>query len=357
MESRPTRRASRAPTMRDVAARAKVSMMTVSRVINGGNYVSPTTRETVMAAVAALHYAPNPAARSLAGSDQIRIALLYSNPSAAYLSEFLIGGLDQARRRNVQLVVEKCEPDRHEADVARRLVANRIDGMILPPPLCDSAPVIAALRETGTPAVAVATGQPPAGLCTVSIDDKQAAFAMTRHIASLGHQRIAFILGNPSQTASARRYEGYRDALAASGLPLVDELVVPGLFTYHSGLDATEQLLNLAEPPSAIFASNDDMAAAAVAVAHQRGLHVPGDLTVCGFDDTALATTIWPELTTIHQPIIEMSRAAIDLLLGQVRARRAIDKTNCSRLLLDFELVRRQSDAAPRKRPAISARR
>jgi LacI family transcriptional regulator len=352
MDTTPTRRRKRAPTISDVAARAGVSAMTVSRVINGESNVRPTTRDAVRAAIAELNYAPNPAAQTLAGSAQIRIGLLYSNPSAAYLSEFLVGGLDQASRSNVQLIVEKCEPDHHEGEVARRLVASGIDGMILPPPLCDSASVIEALVETGTPGVAVATGQPPKGLSSVSIDDYQAAFAMTRHIISLGHQRIAFILGNPNQTASGRRYEGYRDALRAAGLPVLDELVASGLFTYRSGLDAAEQLLDLAEPPSAIFACNDDMAAAAVAVAHRRALDVPGDLTVCGFDDTALATTIWPELTTIHQPITDMSRAAIDMLLDQVRARRASAKTESERLLLDFTLVRRQSDAAPRKRPA-----
>jgi LacI family transcriptional regulator len=352
MATTPTRRRKRAPTISDVAARAGVSAMTVSRVINGESNVRAMTRDVVKAAIAELNYAPNPAAQTLAGSAQIRIGLLYSNPSAAYLSEFLVGGLDQASRANVQLIVEKCEPDHHEGEVARRLIASGIDGMILPPPLCDSALVIEALIETGTPGVAVATGRAPKGLCTVSIDDYRAAYAMTMHIAALGHQRIGFILGNPNQNASERRHAGYSDALAAAGLPVLDELVAPGLFTYRSGLDAAEQLLDLPEPPSAIFASNDDMAAAAVAVAHRRALDVPGDLTVCGFDDTALATTIWPELTTIHQPITDMSRAAMDLLLDQVRARRGSDKTDCERLLLDFTLVRRQSDAAPRKRPA-----
>ncbi len=353
MEKKASRRQKKAPTISDVARRAGVSAMTVSRVINGESNVRPATRDTVNAAIAELNYAPNPAAQSLAGANQVRIGLLYSNPSAAYLSEFLVGGLDQASRGNVQLVVEKCEPDDHEGDIARRLVASGIDGLILPPPLCDNRSVIDALIETDTPAVAVATGGGADGVSAVSIDDYQAAFAMTMHIAKLGHQRIGFILGNPNQTASERRFEGYRAALAAAGLPVTDDLVAPGLFTYRSGLDAAERLLELVEPPSAIFASNDDMAAATVAVAHRRGLDVPGDLTVCGFDDTALATTIWPELTTIHQPIGDMSRAAIDLLLEAVRHRRAGEARQHRQLLLDFTLVRRQSDAAPRKRPTV----
>ena len=152
--------------------------------------------------------------------------------------------------------------------------------------------------------------------------------------------------------ASAPRRAGYREALAAAGIAPDPALEVPGLFTYRSGLDAAERLLDLADPPTAVFASNDDMAAATVAVAHRHGLDVPGDLTVCGFDDTALATTIWPELTTIHQPIGDMSRAAVELLAEAVRRGRAGEPWEPRRLLLDFTLVRRQSDAAPRKRPA-----
>ncbi|MCG6120749.1 MAG: substrate-binding domain-containing protein, partial [Blastomonas sp.] len=120
--------------------------------------------------------------------------------------------------------------------------------------------------------------------------------------------------------------------------------------TYRSGLDAAEQLLDQADPPTAIFAANDDMAAATVAIAHRKGLDVPGDLTVCGFDDTALATTIWPELTTIRQPVIEMSRTAVELLVRTIRGGKAEDAASLH-VLADYKLIRRQSDAAPRRRP------
>jgi LacI family transcriptional regulator len=308
----------------------------------------------VNAAIEELNYAPNPAARSLAGADPIRLGLLYSNPSAAYLSEFLVGGLDQASRRNLQLVVEKCDPADHAEDAARRLIATGIDGVILPPPLCDSGSVISVLAEARTPAVAVATGRIAESVSAVSIDDYQAAKAMTAHILALGHQRIGFIIGNPNQDASGRRLEGYRDGLKDAGLSVDEALIAQGFFTYRSGLDAAEELLELKDAPTAIFASNDDMAAAAVAVAHRRGLDVPGDLTVCGFDDTALATTIWPELTTIRQPIAEMSKAAVDLLVEEIRRRRAGEDDCHLHLLLDYKLIRRQSDAAPRRRPRIS---
>jgi len=338
----------RAPTISDVAQRAGVSQMTVSRVINNEGNVRASTRETVNEAIAALRYAPNPAARSLAGAGQCRIGLLYSNPSAGFLSEFLVGSLDQASRADVQLIVEKCEIGDHEIEVTERLVENGIDGVILPPPLCESAGVLAVLREAGVPTVAVATGVPSSDVMAVSIDDRQAALNMTEHLLALGHQRIGFVEGDHNLTATERRLDGYRAALAARDIPYDDALVAPGLFTYKSGLDAADRLLAQEHRPTAIFASNDDMAAAVVAVAHRRGLDVPGDLTVCGFDDTTLSTAIWPELTTIHQPIADMSREAISMVVAAIRRTARSGDVGDSHRLLDFTLVRRQSDAPPR---------
>ena len=334
----------------DVAARAGVSPMTVSRVINGETNVRPKTRETVNAAIEALNYAPNPAARSLAGAGQTRIGLLYSNPRAGFLSEFRLGSLEQASRRDVQIVVEKCELGDHELEVTRHLIAGGIDGIILPPPLCEAGGVLALLAEAGIPAIAVATAVPSVDRLAIGIDDRAAAAVMTRHIMDLGHRRIGFINGDPNLSASAQRYAGYAEAIEGAGLPLDPALVADGLFTYRSGLDAAEQLLTLGDPPTAIFASNDDMAAATVAVAHRHGIDVPGDLTVCGFDDTTLSTAIWPELTTIHQPIADMARAAVDLLVTAIRQSGSSGKIERHQTL-DFTLIRRQSDAAPRRRP------
>jgi len=347
--SRIPRRQKQLATISDVARLAGVSAMTVSRVINREANVRDATRQMVEQAITELNYAPNLAARSLAGVRQLRIGLLYSNPSAGYLSEFLVGSLDQASRSAAQLVVEKCDIGDHEIEVARQLIDAGIDGIILPPPLCDSEGVLAVLEESGTPAVVVATGRPRAGVLSVAIDDFAAALAMTDHILSLGHRRIGFIAGNPNQTASARRLEGYRAALDRAGIASDLALVAEGLFTYRSGLDAAELLLDVADPPTAIFAANDDMAAATVAVAHRRGIDVPGDLTVCGFDDTTLATAIWPELTTIHQPIADMSRIAVETLVAAVREQRG--EGDPLARILDFTLIRRQSDAPPRKRP------
>jgi LacI family transcriptional regulator len=339
------------PTMADVAKLAGVSAMTVSRVMNGKGLVRESTRRKVAEAVAALNYTPNQEARNLAGSKPIRVGFLYSNPSAAYLSEFLVGLLSQSGLNNVQLFVEKCEAGLEEEEHVRHLIENGLDGIILPPPLCDSEAVLTRIAQAQIPAVVVACGLPDPRMGAVSIDDFEAAHAMTRHLVALGHHRIGFVMGHPNQTASARRLQGYQAAIAELGGDDAPELVVQGSFTYRSGLDAAERLLALEERPTAVFASNDDMAAAVVAVAHRLGLDVPGDLTVTGFDDTALATTIWPELTTVRQPIAGMAREAVQSLVRRVRAQRDGAPAEPEQVRMDFELVRRQSDAAPRIRP------
>jgi LacI family transcriptional regulator len=344
---KPKHRKQGAATIADVAAYAGFAPITVSRVVNGEDNVRQTTRKAVEAAIAKLRYSPNLAARSLAGAEQIRLGMLYSNPSAAFLSEFLVGSLEQARLSHVQLVVEKCDVRQHGIEVLRDLLATGVDGIILPPPLCDSKRIHAVLMKARALAVAVASASPRAGLLAVRIDDRAAAAAMTRHILSLGHTRIGFIIGNPDQTASAHRLAGYEAALAEANIAINKSLIRQGLFTYRSGLEAAEQLLSLATPPTAIFASNDDMGAATVTAAHRHHLEVPKDLTVCGFDDTEFSRSIWPELTTIRQPIAAMSRSAMLVLLNRIKARREGRTPEFKHELLEFKLVRRDSDGPP----------
>lgn len=348
---KPSPRVGRSPnvaTVADVARLAGVSPMTVSRVVNGELNVRPGTREKVQAAVAALNYLPNQAARHLAGAEAIRIGMLYKDPSAGYLSEFLIGLLNKASLSPVQLIVQKCESREHEAEQVAEMMANGLDGLILPPPFCDSQALLKLVTDTGLPAVTVSSGQALADVCGVGIDDYQAAYVMTGHLLALGHHRLGFIMGDPNQTSSARRLGGFHAAMSDAGLNIAEEEVIAqGMFTYRSGLEAAEFLLSQQRRPTAIFASNDDMAAATVAIAHRLGFDVPGDLTVVGFDDAPLATTIWPELTTVRQPIMEMAAAAVDLLVRQIRGRRSGEAAHCEQVLMDFELIRRQSDAAP----------
>ncbi|MDG2003608.1 MAG: substrate-binding domain-containing protein, partial [Novosphingobium sp.] len=223
----------------------------------------------------------------------------------------------------------------------------RVDGVLLPPPLCDDAGLTAKLWELGVPIVQIATGEPLPYAHSVTIDDKAAARDMTSHLIALGHRRIGFVEGNTNQTATALRRAGYEDALATAGIAVERALILQGDFSYRSGLVAAEDLLALEPRPTAIFASNDDMAAAVVATAHRRGLDVPADISICGYDDTAMATTIWPELTTIRQPVAEMARAATEILVEHVRTK-PDEETEIRHRQLDYALIRRASDCPPR---------
>jgi LacI family transcriptional regulator len=165
-------------------------------------------------------------------------------------------------------------------------------------------------------------------------------------LLELGHKRIGFINGHPNQTATGQRFHGYVEAMTEAGLSVDADLVAQGYFTYRSGLEAAEKLLAAARP-TAIFASNDDMAAATMAMAHRQGLDVPRDLSVAGFDYTPLATAVWPELTTIRQPIAEMAREAVRLLVEQIKVRRTASPPPVAHKMLKFTLVKRLSSAAP----------
>jgi LacI family transcriptional regulator len=335
------------PTIADVAREVGCSPMTVSRVINGEKNVREATRLAVQEAVAKLNYSPNLAARSLAGAEQIRIAMMYGNPSATYLSRLMVGTLEQSRESHVQLIIDQCEPGREIPEVFNDLIASGIDGIVMSAPLADTQPVIDAINQSEIPCVVVANWIPPGRMSVVRIDDVGAATMMTKHLIALGHQRIGFIRGNPDQKASSQRLMGYQAALVGANIGIDPDYIVPGMFTYRSGLDAAEQLFNLPKPPTAIFASNDDMAAAAVTVAHRRHMDVPRDITVCGFDDTDFAQSIWPELTTIHQPIAEMASNAVEILVEHIRDRRNGRPLKRIDRLLDFTFVRRESDGPP----------
>ena len=339
------RRGRNAVTMHEVAEHAGVSPMTVSRVISGDANVKPETRKRVDAAIKHFGYSPNVAARNLARAASVHIGLLYNNPSAAYMNELLVGVLEYSRKAGCQILLEKCGT-RGERTAIEKLMADGVGGIILPPPLSDSRVAIDALKRRDIPFVAVATGRLEGTGLAVRIDDFEAAASMTRHLIALGHRRIGFIRGAPNQHASAERYAGYKAALSEAHIPLRAEWVKQGSFTYRSGLLPSEQLLTGPERPSAIFASNDDMAAAAVSVAHRLNLDVPSQLSIVGFDDTPLATSIWPALTTVLQPVAEMARLAMDLLMSEIHERGEGRTLGPKQQIMKFEIVKRDSTAA-----------
>lgn len=331
-------------TIIDVAAKAGVSAMTVSRVINGRSGVSAATREAVERAIAELSYVPNVAARSLVTSAELRIGVVYSNPSAAFMSELLTGVFEEASIHGARLVLLKGEAGRPPAEAALdRFAASGLSGILLAPPLGEAPVVMRALRRAGVPIAAIGAYHVPGATC-VRIDDRRAACEMTRHLLDLGHRRLGFVVGNPDQAASAERRAGMEDAMR--DVPDAGVQLVQGDFSYASGLAAGEQLLDGPEPPTAIFASNDEMAAAIVSVAHRRQLDVPRQLTVVGFDDTTAAVTLWPPLTTVHQPVRRLAAEGLALVANAARGTVAKGRMPRERVLA-HEIVKRSSTGTP----------
>lgn len=301
----------------DVAKAAGVAIKTVSRVLNNEPNVREETRARVLAAVKLLNYHPSPSARSLASRRSYLIGLVYDNPSANYTIEVQRGALARCREGKFLLLLNEMTGRGEELtrDVLAFANQTHIDGLILAPPLSESQEIIAALDEHGLPFARIAPNDIKHRSPYVDMDDESAAKEMTDYLIGLGHRRIAFIIGRPEHYASGQRLRGYKSSLKHHKIAFAAEYVRQGDFLFESGREAARQLLALPTRPTAIFAANDDMAAGAIMAAHEMGVAIPGQLSVAGFDDTAISRTIWPPLTTIHQPAYDMSYAAADLLL------------------------------------------
>ncbi|NNU17032.1 LacI family DNA-binding transcriptional regulator [Parvularcula sp. ZS-1/3] len=330
-------------TLKDVAERAGVSQMTVSRVLNAPAKVRKQTAEKVREAIEALNFRPNYLAKSLADGRSILIGLLYNNPSDQYLSQVMFGALRACRERSHHLLVQDFlfETDLGDTDAVTSIIRQSgVQALIVCPPIGEDPSAKETLEKLGLPFVRIAPGRETDGAPYVEIDDRDAAKRMTQHLLDLGHRDIAFIAGPEDQVSSRRRTEGFKEAMTVAGLPVPDEFLRQGAYTYRSGMEAALPLLQSAKRPSAVFAANDDMAAGVLAAAMQAGLSVPGDLSVAGFDDVSLATTVWPSLTTVRQPIAEMAERAVGLLetdtFGQEGERSA---------LLPTEIIERESTA------------
>ena len=331
-------------TIHDVARHAGVSSMTVSRVMNGKAYVSEAMRKKVEASIQALNYSPNLTARSL--SSAVRIGALYSNPSSSNLGAFLMGAFRQSGASGCQFLIEPGVTEAEAVEGLSRLIESGIGGVILPPPLCDSPVMLNMAQQAGVLPLAFATAKPREGVSAIVVDDYKGAYDMTWHLISLGHRAIGFIQGDPKHSPSQRREQGYRAAMVGAGIQIHDDWIAPGLFTYRSGLDAARQLLAANPRPTAIFASNDDMAAAVSAVAQGMGLKVPDDLSIAGFDDSPIASTVWPELTTIRQPISGMAANAVTMLSDLVRQARNGRQPDVSHVREMLTLVERGSTSS-----------
>src|SRR6185295_15851564 len=314
----------RRKTIDDVAKAAGVAIKTVSRVLNDEPNVKEETRARVLAVVKELNYHPSLSARSLAGNRSYLVALVYENPSANYIVDVQHGAMERCREERFQLFVHQCSGRGEE--LAREITGlvdqTRADGMVVTPPLSESADLIAALDQRSLPFVRIAPNEEPHRTPYADMDDESAAREMTEYLISLGHRQIGFIKGHPEHFASGQRLKGFRAALQRHGIPYQPDNVKDGLFEFESGLEGGRQLLTMPKPPTAIFASNDDMAAGVMMAAHEMGIEIPKQLSVAGFDDTSTARAVWPQLTTAHQRCYGLAYSRTHLLLQLLKSQK-----------------------------------
>lgn len=331
------------PTLEEVARLAAVSTATVSRVVNGSPKVRPETRRAVEDAIAALGYVPNRAARTLVTRRTDTIALVVSESESRVFSDpffpAIVEGISAAiADTKLQLLLLLAQGEREHEKVERYLRHGHVDGVILMS-LHGEDPLPAALTDAGVPTVLSGRPRPWERLPYVDTDNRGGARAATSHLLSLGRTTVATITGPVDMTVGIDRFEGYADALAERGLPVREDLVAHGDFGKGSGARAVRELLERRPALDAVFVANDLMAMGALEALHALGRRVPEDVAVVGFDDVAAAASTSPPLTTIRQPLAEMTTAMAELLLGRMSGDVADDES----VVLPTELVRRQS--------------
>ena len=344
-------------TIYDVAAAAGVSIKSVSRVLNGEPNVSDALKVKVGKAVEDLGYRRSLSARGLAGSSSSVIAALIdagmtikhwqSGSGNDYLSRLELGVLMELRQVDYHLMVEMVDyaSPTLRRDLSALLSSIRPEGVLLTPPNSDLTEVLDILDASGVAYARIGAERELDRGILVSMDERQAAYDMTVHLIGLGHRRIGFIGGPPLYSASRLRLEGFRAAMSAHGLDVPDDAVAAGDFTFAAGVVGVETLLNVGAPPTAIFGSCDDTALGAIQGAVARGLHVPNDLSVAGFDDSPSAMFSNPTLTTIRQPVAEMAAAAVQRLTPPLRARLNPAEEG-GPLVVPYRLIVRASTAA-----------
>ncbi|NEA48721.1 LacI family DNA-binding transcriptional regulator [Streptomyces sp. SID10815] len=319
-------RGGRRPTLEEVAARAGVGRGTVSRVINGSPRVSDATRAAVQAAVAELGYVPNTAARALAANRTDAIALVVPEPETRffaepYFSDMLRGVGAELADTEMQLLLTFAGGDRERRRLAQYLAAHRVDGVLLVSVHADD-PLPDLVAQLEIPAVISGPRSAAETLPSVDSDNYGGARSAVEHLLAGGRRRIAHITGHLDVYGAQRRVDGYRDALREAGIATDETLVEQGDFTEEGGRRAMARLLENAPDVDAVFAGSDVTAAGARQVLRERGRRTPEDVALVGYDDSAIARHMDPPLTSVRQPIEEMGRAMIDLLLTEIADRR-----------------------------------
>lgn len=308
-------------TIEDVAALARVSIKTVSRVLNDEPNVQISTRQRVTEAINRLNFRPSRVARSLAARRTFILGLMYDNPCAHYVAKLQAGALRACASEGYDLLVlpRSYRNTDTAAEIASLYRQSRFDGVILSPPLSDVTSLIQGLRQERVPLTLISPGGALVESSSVHTNDQEAARLMTEYLISMGHRDIAFVAGHPDHVAVCTRTAGFLEAMQAAGISVPDDFVYAGLNSFESGEQAGAALLAKPKRPTAIFAANDEMAAGVCVAARHRGLDIPRDLSVCGFDDIPIAIQVWPALTSVTQPIQDMAEKAAELLIRQIK--------------------------------------
>lgn len=331
-------------TIYRVAELAGVSAKTVSRVVNDDKAVKPATREKVLAAMQRLDYHPNAQARQLRLGLPSSVGFLLEDPTSGYQGRFHHAMLTACMETGKHLAVELYEPGMADwqAYLDRFIIDAQIRDMILLPTLCDFGPLKTFLKSRGIHCVLISPSTPDSHYASVAMDDRLAARDVVEYLLRLGHTRIAHIGGHPDHAASILRRNGFYEAFDANGLKRPSpDYMVHGDFSFKSGFQAAERLLSLKDRPTAVFACNDEMAAATCSVAHMKGLRIPHDLAIVGFDDAPIASAVWPTLTTVRQPYLEMARRSIQIFDAETDVLRPSDRQ--VRHVIPHEIIERET--------------
>ena len=336
------------PTINDVARVAGVSKKTVSRVINRSPLLNEETRERVESVIRELGYVPNPQARALALGRNFLVGLIHDNPNAQMVLNVQQGILEGLQGTEFEMVVRPV--DRNSSmlldDVRDFLERQRLFAVVLLPPISENDALARLCDELGCRYVRMGSVQLDDAQHMIASNDRVAVREATDFLIQQGHRLIALIEGPDGFRSARERRLGFEDALKAAGIRLPRSLIAAGNYTFETGVTAANRLLDLSPRPTAIFASNDEMAAGVVYAARERGLSVPEDVSVIGFDDTPIAAHIWPPLTTVRWPIVSMARSAALKLVGDFTGE---PKAAQQPAMLPSMLVKRGSVAPPKE--------
>jgi len=333
-----------AVTINDVAAATQVSIRTVSRVINNSPKVGAKTRERVRTAIRELGFRPNSRARALASGRSSLIGVVQSDPNARSMGTFQSGIVAQCALHGYELVVHACDATQADlpSDIEAFVRRSRVDGLLLLPPVSEHADIADLLAAVGVPAATICSVRLPGYPVTVLSCERWVAGEVADHLVALGHRDIAIITGPRNYASSIERETGFREGLLRAGIELGPERAVPGDYSFQSGLQAAKQLLSASPRPTAIFATNDNMAAGVLKMATQMGVRVPEDLSVIGFDDADFAQMLSPALTTVRRPIRDMGKNAAELLIGLISRSPGVADIH-----VQLQLIVRDSTAPP----------